>query len=149
MDTTITMNEEHGYCCLQIYGDNICFTEIEKELGLKASHTAEKGKHLVSSYGTITSRICRDNGWFYVVEFNSRYDFLNSLGSLLLTIYPQKDKLRLLAEKFEGTDIFISISVCSDYAQMSFEINPELQKLIAEMGFPLHFSILSFGMVDP
>jgi len=137
-----------GSCRLLIYGDNINLNEIEKILNLKATRTAEKGKPVLTSFGTPISRVCQTNGWFYVVEFSSEDDLSNTLGLLLSKIYPRKDELKMLAERYEDTDIFISISVSSDYAQMSFKIEPEHQKLIAEMGFPLYFSIFSFGLVE-
>jgi len=146
MDREIAM-DENGNCSLLIYGDRISFNEIEEELGLKATHIVEKGKP-ISKYSSNPLRICETNGWFYDTEYNGRDDFSNALGLFLSKIHPQKDKLKMIAESDEDTDIFITISASSDYAQMFLEIEPEHQKLIAELGFPLRFSILSFGMVE-
>jgi hypothetical protein len=135
-------NAERGQCSLLIYGDYIDFQEIENALNLQPTHTAEKGEPILGG----KLGYCETNCWFYDIDFKDHDDLSNSLKFLLSQIRPQKEKLKRLVKEVAETDIYIKIAVQSDYAQMGFEIKPELQKLIAEMEFPLWFSIVSFGM---
>ena len=138
--------KECGDCNLLIYGDFININEITRDLGLKPTLIAEKGKPILRS-GSSALGYCQTNGWFYSISFDDKGSFPNVLRLFLSQVSSLKSKLQMLVTKTEGTDIFITISVRSDYAQMSLEIAPELQKLISELGFPLRISILSFGMV--
>jgi len=138
---------EYGSCSLLIYGDYLDFREIGERLGITATRIVEKGTPVLRS-GSTSLGFCETNGWFYDVTYENQSGFSTALGTLLSQIHPQKDRLKMLVETIESTNIFISVSVSSDYAQMSLEIGIEHQKLISELGFPLRFSILSFGRVE-
>jgi len=140
-------SKQYGDCSLLIYGDYLCFDNIERELGLKATETVKKGQPL-SRFGSSLLGFCKTSGWFYSIKYDENEGFLSALELLLSKFHPKRNELRMLVETVENIDVFIKISVISEYAQMFLEIEPKLQKLISELGFPLRVSILSFGMVE-
>ena len=129
-----------GYCSLIIKGDELEFDEIEKNLGLEASKKFQKGKINSNIIGKIE---------FDLIRFDERLienQTLNeTLKHLLKKIMEREQFIKLMHKKY---DIVLNCYIQSDYAQMRFEISPDVLAKICQLGIKLEFSILSWGGVD-
>jgi hypothetical protein len=134
---------EQGLCSLLIYGDRIDFERLKQILNREPTATAQKGEALSAA----SSDASETNGWFLDFEFAQRDELSPVLKKLLLSIYPHKEQLQDMLKE-EDTKIFFKIYVNSNFAEVSYEIGPDVLSLLAEFGFPVKFSIFSGGLVE-
>ena len=84
-----------------------------------------------------------------VLYYGIRHKNVNEIGdivqSFLSSIPNLKSKLEIV-KLFASCEI--SFSVVSELAQIGYTLSQEDLSQICELGLPLHFSILSFGMVE-
>jgi len=128
-----------GNCSLIIRGDNINLAEIEENLQIKPSRVVRKGEIISKTIGK-----SQYNVWVFEIKFGKNKLPNIALEEMLTAISSSKTYLKGL---IDTVDIRIKCYVQSDYAQVGFEISPNVLKKLADMNMKLEISILSWGGV--
>ncbi len=128
-----------GNCSLVIRGTELNFNEIEKNLKIKPSRLVTKGEVISKVIGKSQYDL-----WIYDLKFEELKKTDQDLKKLLSILNPYKSYIQYIAKH---ADVRIKCYVQSDYAQINFELSPNVIAEIADMNIKLEISILSWGRV--
>lgn len=128
---------DSGKCSLIIRGNKLNFVEIEENLNIKPSRIVRHGEIISKTIGESQCDV-------WVLEMGIDENVLpdKALESLLSTIMSAKAYLQSIANY---ADLVIKCYVQSDYAQIHFDISPNVLRTLAEFDIKFEISILSWG----
>lgn len=129
----------YGNCKLVIRGGNLNLAEIEKNLQIKPTRLVKKGEVLCDVVGKSQYDI-----WVVEKEIDENRTPAEALKSIITMISPSKEYLQSLTCFAE---LIIKCYIQSEYAQINFDISPDILKDLAHMNIKFEISILSWGMV--
>jgi hypothetical protein len=133
--------DNHGNCSLIIRGSELNFKEIENNLKVTPSRVVKKKEIISELVGESEYDL-----WVYEMKLDDVKKLNQILTVLLLTLNPCKAYMQNVSNY---SDVRIKCYIQSDYAQINFELLPDIIKELANMEIKLEFSILSWGGVDP
>ena len=128
-----------GECTLNICGDELDFAYIEKTLELKATRVIEKGQEIT------LGRCAPSSIWSYSKSINEEMPFETVVKEFLKELSIQKSVLQEVSLRYETK---IKCYIRSESGQLGYEIDKEAVKLLNDIGLPIEFHILSFGMAE-
>lgn len=127
-----------GICSLIIRAHDLNFDELKENLPIEPSRIVKKGQSISRAIEESKFDI-----WIFEMKYSEELPN-QALEKLLAALLPYKSYLRNVSQ---SVDIRIKCYVQSRYAQINFEIFPELIKELASIGIKLEISILSWGEV--
>jgi ribosomal 50S subunit-recycling heat shock protein len=128
-----------GNCGLVIRGHELNFNEIQNNLKIKPSRAVKKGEVISKVVGESEYDL-----WVYEIKLNEAKKPDQILEDLLSILNPHKAYIQNIAKY---ADVRMKCYVQSDYAQIYFELSPNVIKELASMEIKLEISILSWGGV--
>lgn len=129
----------HGSFTFVIRGNDLDFNNITAKIKLQPTSTKRKGEPVTKE------KALHDDKWDYKVKYND-YDEMESVLEVLVNdLQPSKEFIRELSKVH---DVYIFFSICSDYGQMGFELQPKVIQALAELNIRFEVHILLFGMVE-
>jgi len=128
-----------GNCSLVIRGHELNFKEIEENLKIKPSRIIKKGQVVSEVIGESEFDI-----WVLEIKFKEEEIPNNILAEVISVLTPYKVYIQGLSK---WSDVRIKCYVQSKYAQINFELYPNVINELSSMGIKLEISILSWGGV--
>lgn len=128
-----------GNCSLIIRGQELNFNEIENNLRIKPSRVVKKGEVISKVVGE-----SEYDFWVYDIKMDEEKNPDQILADLLSILIPCRAYVQNVAKY---ADVRMKCYVQSDYAQINFELSPNVIKKLACMEIKVEISILSWGGV--
>lgn len=135
MTTENTVNE-NGAISLLIYGEELDFDTVNKDMGVEFTAAYHKGDKINRQRNAVRTF------WEYRLEFDS----LNKMENTLIHFF---DTLKNAAiKKYSNYDVRLRLYIQSDMSQIFFTMPEAVLKSASELGIPFDISVLSWGEVD-
>lgn len=134
--------EISGSFTFSISVSNLNFVEIEENIGIEATKVIKKGQSIVR----LENRLAPYDIWLYEIKIFSEREFFMPLVKLLSDLQPYSKYIDEIRKKYD--QVTINCYLRSEYAQIGFEITPEIINMLQKLGLSINFHILSFGGVE-
>jgi hypothetical protein len=127
---------------LVIYGHELVFADIERNLGIGATETVVAGTVLSQARNLVAPQ----DLWCYSVTVSADTDESDTLVSLASRLVPHADYLNQM--KRGGCDVRLQLSLTSEYGQLGLSFSAEAMAVSGALGLPMDIGIFSYGLVD-
>lgn len=143
-DKMVEQSQEELICLRIIGKESLNFEDIEAKLPIKPNSKNRKNDRHINIVGKETKYIIKADSIIYNIRVEKGEEPCDAIRRSLNSFLPYKNYLKSLKETCYTC---FRISITSDYAQIYYELPPDIVELISELGLEIEISIFSMGGV--
>ena len=133
-----TRNVAEAKFSLVICGENLPMDEISATMGVASTRQVVKGEIL----NRLPEIVAHEDAWFHTLQLSNPGGRDEVLMGMLNNIVAHKEYLQQLAQKGR---VIMRVHLRSDRATQAWRWTPETLEILAETGFPLDVTCVSWG----
>jgi hypothetical protein len=131
-----------GEFVFSIIDSNLNFEEINKNLTITPTKTIKKGQMI----GKTKNIEAPYDIWSFEMKFDDGETFNECFDRLINEFLPFSKFIKEISTSFYK--VGLSCYIRSDFGQLGFELSVKNIILLKEIGIPIEFHVLSFGLVE-